>query len=122
MAVRMWWCAGILLGLVILAIVGYLRMIAVKPSVARPAMADTDRAEIQALGLRLMEHVRVLGEIIGERNLFRPSRREEFLRYSLADGLQDTEVFIGALDGAHRGCHTKVADASGDPLLVGKCH
>ena len=72
MAVRMWWCAGILLGLVILAIVGYLRMIAVKPSVARPAMADTDRAEIQALEPRLMGHVRVLGEIIGERNLHRP--------------------------------------------------
>jgi len=69
----MWWYGGILVGLAILAIVGYLVMIAVKPGLARPAPTDAARAEIGVLEHRLMAHVRVLAESIGERNLHRPS-------------------------------------------------
>jgi hypothetical protein len=68
----MWWSGAVLAGLVILAIAGYLVMIDVKPTVARPVPDPADRAEIQALEHRLMEHVRILGETIGERNLHRP--------------------------------------------------
>lgn len=59
-------------GLLVLALIGYRAMIAVKPKVARPTVGDAERAEIAALEGRLMEHVRVLGARIGERNLNRP--------------------------------------------------
>ncbi len=71
-AARMWWFGGILLGVAILAILGYLMMIDVKPRVARPAGGEAVRAEVQALEPRLMEHVRILSGTIGERNLQRP--------------------------------------------------
>ena len=72
MAARMWWYIAVLLGLVILSVIGYFVMIDVKPAVLRPLMGEEARADIQALERRLMEHVRVLGATIGERNLQRP--------------------------------------------------
>lgn len=73
MMARMWWLGAILPALAVLVIIGCLRMIDVKPKVARPAMNDAARAEIQALEQRLMAHVRVLAETIGERNLHHPT-------------------------------------------------
>ena len=72
MVARMWWYIAVLLGLVILSAIGYFVMIDVKPAVLRPLMGEEARADIQALERRLMEHVRVLGGSIGERNLQRP--------------------------------------------------
>jgi Zn-dependent M28 family amino/carboxypeptidase len=62
----------LLVGLAILALVGHRTMIAVKPDVPRPALDAAPRAEVAALQVRLMEHVRTLGSRIGERNLTRP--------------------------------------------------
>jgi len=72
MATRMWWSGALLVSLLLLPVIGYLIMIDVKPKVARPVVAEAVRAEIRALERRLMEHVRVLGDTIGERNLQRP--------------------------------------------------
>jgi hypothetical protein len=68
----MWWYVGILLGVAILAILGYLIMINVKARRPRPEVGGAVRAEIHALETRLMGHVRALSGIIGERNLHRP--------------------------------------------------
>lgn len=68
----MWWYVAVLLGLAILSVIGYFVMIDVKPAILRPLMGEEARADIQALEPRLMEHVRVLGGSIGERNLERP--------------------------------------------------
>ncbi len=68
----MWWYGGILLGLAILAVIGFLVMIDVRPKMARPAMDEAARAEVKVLEQRLAHHVRVLGGTIGERNLYRP--------------------------------------------------
>lgn len=67
----MWTFGTLLVGLLVLAVIGYRAMIAVQPQVARPAMGDAARAEIAALEGRLMDHVRMLGARIGERNLSR---------------------------------------------------
>lgn len=65
--------ALVILGATVLAaLIGYVAMFAVKPAVSRPAIGEHARAEIDALGERLMRHVRVLGGRVGERNLFRP--------------------------------------------------
>ncbi len=72
MAVGMWWYGAILVGLGIITAVGYRVMIDVKPKVGRPSADEVVGAEIQELERRLMEHVRVLGGTIGERNLHRP--------------------------------------------------
>ncbi len=71
-AARMWWFGGILLGVAILAIVGYLMMIDVKPRKPHPTVDESVRAEIHSLEARLMQHVRILSGTIGERNLHRP--------------------------------------------------
>jgi hypothetical protein len=81
MVARMWWYGVILVGLVIFGVIGYFVMIDVKPKVARPAAGAAVRAEIQALERRLMEHVRTLGETIGERNLHRPLALREAADY-----------------------------------------
>jgi len=68
----MWWYGVILVGLGIITVVGYLVMIDVRPKVGRPNPDEVGGAEIQELERRLMQHVRVLGGSIGERNLHRP--------------------------------------------------
>lgn len=68
----MWISLAILAALVLLSVIGYRVMIDVKPTLARPAMGETVRGEIEGLERRLMQHVRMLGGTIGERNLFRP--------------------------------------------------
>ncbi len=70
---RMGFYAAILVGLALLAVIGYLVMIRVKPMMVRPVVGEEIHAEIAALERRLMEHVRVLGATIGERNLHRPA-------------------------------------------------
>ncbi len=72
MAARMWWFSGLLLGVAVLAIAGYLIMIDVKPRIPQPAADGDVRDEIYALEIRLMGHVRTLSGAIGERNLHRP--------------------------------------------------
>ncbi len=64
--------AAILVGLALLAVIGYFVMIRVKPMIVRPVLGEETRAEVAALEGRLMDHVRVLGGTIGERNLHRP--------------------------------------------------
>lgn len=64
---------AILVGLALLAVIGYLVMIRVKPMRVRPVVGEEIHADIAALERRLMEHVRVLGAAIGERNLHRPA-------------------------------------------------
>ena len=64
--------AAILVGLALLAVIGYLVMIRVKPVVVRPAPREEVRAEVVGLEQRLIAHVRTLGGSIGERNLHRP--------------------------------------------------
>lgn len=68
----MWVYVAILVVVVVLSIIGYRVMIDVKPTIPRPTIGEAARAEIEALERRLMEHVRVLGGTIGERNLYRP--------------------------------------------------
>jgi hypothetical protein len=69
----MGWLAAVVGGtVVLLAAIGYFLMIGLAPKVARPKAGGAAGAEIQALERRLMEHVRVLGGTIGERNLHRP--------------------------------------------------
>ncbi len=68
----MWTSLSILVGLVLLSAIAYLVMIDVKPKMSPPPMGEASRAEIRALEQRLMDHVRVFGSAIGERNLFRP--------------------------------------------------
>lgn len=68
----MWWSGVLLVGVAVLAALGYFLMIGLTPRVARPRAGEAARAEIQALERRLMEHVRTLGETVGERNLHRP--------------------------------------------------
>lgn len=88
MTARMWGLAAFLAGLAILAIAGYLVMIAVKPTVARPALGRADGAGIRALEARLMEHVRSLGGTIGERNLQQPPglrAAENYIRLAWKD-------------------------------------
>jgi hypothetical protein len=70
--VRMWFWLGILLALGLLSVIGYFVMIDVKPNAPRPEISQESRAEIATLERRLMQHVRVLGATIGERNLYRP--------------------------------------------------
>jgi len=74
---------SILVGFALLAVIGYLVMIRVKPTVVRPVLGEETRAEVAALEGRLMDHVRVLGGTIGERNLHRPHAlraAEEYIR------------------------------------------
>jgi Zn-dependent M28 family amino/carboxypeptidase len=68
----MWTYVAILVGLLLLSVIGYRVMIDVKPTITRPTMDEAARAEIEGLERRLIEHVRVLGGTIGERNLYRP--------------------------------------------------
>jgi Peptidase family M28 len=68
----MWFWLGILLALGLLSVTGYFVMIDVKPNAPRPEISQESRVEIAALERRLMQHVRVLGASIGERNLYRP--------------------------------------------------
>lgn len=78
----MWIVATLLLLLFLLAITCFI-MIGVKPRVRRPEMTETARMEILALQERLMRHVRILGQEIGERHLQRPealAKAAEYLR------------------------------------------
>jgi hypothetical protein len=68
----MWILLVLLAACTLLLAVGYRTMIAVKPSVTRPAMSADARREIEALEARLMAHVQLLGRRIGERHLARP--------------------------------------------------
>ena len=81
MAARMGWLAVFLVGAAILSVIGYLVMIDVKPTVLRHRMDDAARADLQALERRLMEHVRMLGGSIGERNLQQPAALRDAALY-----------------------------------------
>jgi hypothetical protein len=72
--------AGLAL-LIVLSFLAYRTMIDVKPGVARPALDSRRQAEIAALQLRLMEHVRVIGGEIGERHLGQPESLQAAARY-----------------------------------------
>lgn len=64
---------AVLVAVGILAAIGYVFMIDVKPKgIVRPVLGETVREEIDVLADRLMRHVEVLAGEIGERNLFRP--------------------------------------------------
>jgi len=77
----MWVYIAILVGFALLLAIGYRVMIDVKPKVTRPVPGEAARTEIEALERRLMEHVRVLGGTIGERNLYRPQALREAAHY-----------------------------------------
>jgi hypothetical protein len=81
MAARMGWLAVFLVGAAILSVIGYFVMIDVKPTVLRPRMDHAARADLQALERRLMEHVRMLGGSIGERNLQQPAALRDAALY-----------------------------------------
>jgi len=57
--------------LVVLSILAYRTMIDVKPRMTRTAPGRSTPSEIEALQVRLMAHVKALGETIGERRLGR---------------------------------------------------
>jgi Zn-dependent M28 family amino/carboxypeptidase len=64
-------------------------MIAVRPEVARPITPAGAHAEVRQLQDRLMAHVRILGESIGERHLGRPQALQaaaEYIRTVWAGG------------------------------------
>jgi len=63
---------AILASLGTVAVIGYVTMFDVRPRVARPRSGEVAQREIDALGDRLMRHVRILGGEIGERNVFQP--------------------------------------------------
>jgi hypothetical protein len=81
MAARMGWLAVFLVGAAILSVIGYFVMIDVKPTVPQPRTGGAARADLQALERRLMEHVRMLGGSIGERNLQQPAALRDAALY-----------------------------------------
>ncbi len=67
------WASLMLSAVVVgLAAVAYLVMFDVKPRTSRAASSQSCQADLDALQSRLMAHVHVLGETIGERHLDRP--------------------------------------------------
>ena len=72
---------ALLSALSILAVTAYVAMFDLKPRIARPVMADDDRARVDVLQERLMRHVRVLAGEIGERNVFNPRALEAAAAY-----------------------------------------
>lgn len=68
----MWAGLGILLVLISVSIAAFRLMIDVKPSRIASAVRPGSSRELDALQERLMGHVRVLGDAIGERHLDRP--------------------------------------------------
>jgi Zn-dependent M28 family amino/carboxypeptidase len=78
------WIPLVLLGacavLIVLSVVAYRVMIDVKPEVNRPT-SRTDPSEIAALQDRLMGHVRMLGDTIGERHVSRPQALQAAVDY-----------------------------------------
>jgi hypothetical protein len=76
----------------VLFFLAYRIMIDVKPRIGRTAPAGSRQSEIEALQVRLMEHVRVLGSTIGERHL----GRKEALR-AAADYIRETWTRYGLL-------------------------
>ena len=68
----MWILLASLTLLSVLSLLAYRFMIDVKPRMSRTASGQSHQSEIEALQTRLMVHVQVLGETIGERHLGRP--------------------------------------------------
>lgn len=88
---RMWILLAGLALLGALSLLAYRIMIDVKPRMSRTITDRSQQSEIEALRVRLMDHVRVLGSTIGERHLGRPQAlqaaaeyiRETWARYGL---------------------------------------
>jgi len=86
--------------LAVLSLLAYRIMIDVKPRPSRTNPGRSHRSEIEALQTRLMAHVTVLGETIGERHLGRPQAlqaaadyiREAWTRYGLLVSEERFEV------------------------------
>jgi hypothetical protein len=66
----------LLLALAALGLWGYKAMIDVRPEVTRPLMSSESDTVIEELEHRLMTHVRILADDIGERNVFLPETME----------------------------------------------
>jgi hypothetical protein len=77
----MWILLVPLAAILLLLLIGYRTMAAVKPAVARPVLGPDDRREIEALEGRLMAHVEMLGRTIGERTLDRPQALQAAASY-----------------------------------------
>lgn len=75
------WSVAILVAIGLLSLLGYFVMIDVKPKGNRPVMDKAARGEIEALESRLVRHVSILANEIGERNLFRPRGLSDAARY-----------------------------------------
>ena len=104
-------------GLAVLAMGVYRLMIDIKPRVPRPAMGAAVQAEMAALRDRLMEHVRVLAERIGERHLERPEALQaaaDYIREVWAG--QGFAVEEEAFAVAGRRCANLVAERKGSAL------
>jgi hypothetical protein len=78
---RMWVSLSMIAVAAGLAVVAYLVMIDVKPRMTRAASGRVPQTELDALQTRLMTHVQVLGEAIGERHLDRPHALEAAADY-----------------------------------------
>jgi len=96
----MWILVASLTLLSVLSFLAYRIMIDVKPRMSRTASGQSHQSEIEALQTRLMGHVRVLGETIGERHLGRPQAlqaatdyiRSEWTRHGMSVSEERFEV------------------------------
>jgi len=116
---------AVLAGLGALSVIAYAWMIEVKPRMERAVIDPVARAQIEALGARLMGHVRVLAGDIGERNLFQPrglNAAAEYIRQAwTAQGVPVIEEAfqVGGQRSANLVAELRGSSRAGEIVLVG---